>query len=165
MGSGKQQSKPATMRNVQITKASIDEQMSNSRFLRYFEFAFVSNDVGTLREKLHANGIFFGKYSKEKTAGIFYKMFFGSKGIHELFNVHVNRGIALDGIPGAEVVEFRFSDVDPHSPKRREFGDPADKAINERVFRFCFEFRDDLIYRIVVPTKYMAGVGTEMKEN
>jgi hypothetical protein len=144
------------MRDVQITKATQDEQLSNTRFLRYFEYAFTANDVGTIREKLHEDGQFFGKYTKEKAAGVFYKLFFGENGIHELFNVQLNRGVALDGIPGAEVVEFRFSDAEPNSPiTRKKFGEPADHSINERVFRFCFEFKDDLIYRIVIPKKYI----------
>lgn len=155
-----------TMNEVQISKTTLDEQISNTHFLRYFEFAFSANDVATIREKLHPDGVFFGKYSKEKAAGVFYKLFFGEDGIHELFNVMVNRGIALDGIPGAEVVEFRCSDAEPHSAAcKKKFGTPADPSINERVFRFCFEFRDDKIFRIVVPTKYLMNNTSELKDN
>jgi hypothetical protein len=147
------------MNHAQISKATSDEQLSNSRFLRYFEFAFSANDVNTIREKLHKDGVYFGRYSSDKAAGVFYKLFFGENGIHELYNVVVNRGIALDGIPGAEVLEFRCSDSDPRSQVgNKKFGEPADASINERVFRFCFEFRDDKIFRIVVPTKFILNV-------
>lgn len=154
------------MNEVQISKTSLDDQKSNTRFLRHFEFAFCANDVTTIREKLHQDGFFFGKYSKEKAAGVFYKLFFGENGIHELYNVMVNRGIALDGIPGSEVVEFRCSNAEPHSAvSKKKFGSPADSSINERVFRFCFEFKDDKIYRIVVPTKFTSVIDLLSKSN
>jgi hypothetical protein len=59
---------------------------------------------------LHKKGLFLGKYSRERMAAEFYNMFFGKD--HEKFMFHharVNRGIALDKIPGAEVVEIRLS--------------------------------------------------------
>ncbi len=97
---------------------------------------------------------------------MFYKLFFRENGIHELYNIVVNRGIATDGIPGTEVLEFRCSDSDPHSQVgNKKFGEPADASINERVFMFCFEFKDDKIYRIVVPTKLILNVVALKIEN
>ena len=92
--------------------------------------------------------------------GVFHSYFFGEDGISDLFGMSFNYGISLFPLPGAEVVEIRCNNEDPFSgnvSEPKKFGDPADPTLEERVFRFCFEFRDDLIYKIYIPKCVVPG--------
>jgi hypothetical protein len=142
-----------TMNGMSITKTTAAEQIQNSRLMTYFVHAFVANNVDALKGMLHDEGVFMGKYSKVKMAGVFYNIFFGSeKGIQMLFNVHINHGVALNKISGAEVVEIRFCDEDVPVAK---FGEPANTKKGERVFRFCFRFKEGKIIDIQCPTRFV----------
>ena len=141
------------METISILKSTKDERSQYSRFMNYFVHAFNGSNVDALKGMLHDKGLFLGNYSKERMAAEFYNMFFGKD--HEKFMFHharVNRGIALDKIPGAEVIEIRLS---TEERSRRKFGEPADPKTAERVFRFCFQFKYDLIYDIQVPKHFI----------
>lgn len=141
------------MNHMTILKVSGNEQIQNSRLLNSFLHAFIANDVNAIKGMLHDDGFYFGKYSKSKAAGYFYSLFFNEKsGIHHLFDVNVNRGIALNKIPGSEVIEIRSCHKHNHKSK---FGSVEDIFIGERVFRFCFLFKDDLIFDIQIPTLFI----------
>lgn len=145
-----QQLKYLRMNNVNPSFTTKKERHLNSRKLNYFTYAFNSHDVNAICEMLHPKGMFFGKYTKERVAGVFYSFFFGKEGVQELHSVHINKGWSLSPIPGSEVLEIRCSDGDPflESEVTKKFGEPQDDAIGEKVFRFCFAFKDDLISRI-----------------
>ena len=136
-----------------ILKVSGNEQIQNSKLLNCFLHAFIANDVNSIKGMLHDDGLYFGKYSKSKTAGYFYKLFFNEKnGIHDLFDVNVNRGIALNKIPGSEVLEIRCC----HKIiEKSKFGSLEDIFIDERVFRYCFLFKDNKIIDIQIPTRFI----------
>lgn len=138
------------MNKINPSITTREERHTNSRTLKYFTFAFTSHDVNSICEMLHPDGVFFGKYTKERAAGIFYAFFFGKEGIHELHSIYINRGWSLSPLPGSEVVEFRCSDGDPFLglEARKKLGAPQDNPIGEKVLRFCFEFKDDKISRI-----------------
>ena len=63
---------------MSITKTTAAEQIQNSRLMTYFVHAFVANNVDALNGMLHDDGLFMGKYSKAKMAGVFYNIFFGT---------------------------------------------------------------------------------------
>ena len=131
------------METISIIKSSASEQRQYSRLISCFIHAFNGSNMEALRNMLHEDGIFLGKYSKERMLGEFYNMFFGKDHIKCIFHhVHVNRGVALDKIPGGEVIEIRTS---TEKRSKSSLGDPADPQKEERVFRFCFRFKDDLI--------------------
>lgn len=152
-----------TMNGISITKTTAAEQIQNSRLMTYFVHAFVANNVDALKGMLHDDGLFMGKYSKAKMAGVFYNIFFGTdKGIQMLFNVNINHGVALNKIPGAEVVEIRCSDEDVPPAK---FGEPANTKKGERVFRFCFRFKEGKIIDLQCPTCFAECVDTITAKN
>lgn len=165
---GNQTLKKQPMRdNFNITQTTKEEQEANSRILKYFVFAFTAYDVKAIEEMLHPDGVFFGKYSKAKAAGKFYSFFFGSAGIHELHNMSINTGLSMFPLPGSEVVEIRCSNNDPYSGpfSRKKFGEKEDSRIGEKVFRFCFEFKDELISRIEISRKYISRDEDKHKNN
>lgn len=144
--------------NFNLQLASREEQTANSRILKTFTFAFTSNDIRVIEDLLHPDGVYFGKYTREKALGVFFKYFFGENGIDKLFNVHINKGWSIYPLPGSEVLEFRCADGDPFSGdpfQRKRFGQPQDNSIGERVFRFCFEFKDELISRVEISRKFI----------
>jgi hypothetical protein len=144
------------METINIIKSSAQERRQYSRMINAFIHAFNGTNVDALESMLHPEGLFLGKYSKKKMAGVFYNMFFGKDDIeYVFFHTHVNKGIALDKIPGAEVIEIRISDK---QLERTRLGDPPNKSIDERVFRFCFRFHDDMIIEIQTPTKFIEQV-------
>ena len=141
------------MNHMTILKVSGNEQIQTSKLLNCFLHAFIANDVNSIKGMLHDDGLYFGKYSKSKTAGYFYKLFFNEKnGIHDLFDVNVNRGIALNNIPGSEVLEIRCC----HKIiEKSKFGSLEDIFIGEKVFRYCFLFKDNKIIDIQIPTRFI----------
>jgi hypothetical protein len=141
------------MDTINIIKSTLKEQRQNSRLTSYFLHAFNGCNSDAIKEMLHDEGVFLGKYSKERMAGIFYTIFFGKE--YTDYNFHhsrINKGIALDKIPGAEVIEIRMSENERSNSK---LGDPANPEYKERVYRFCFRFQDDLIIDIQIPTLFM----------
>ena len=149
-GAANQINRLSMQNNIYITRTTNEEQKENSRILKYFVYAFTSYNVKAIEEMLHPKGVFFGKYTKSKAAGKFYSIFFGTNGIHEMHDLHINKGLSVFPLPGSEVVEIRCSNQDPFSGSmlHKKFGDKEDAIINEKVFRFCFEFKDELITRI-----------------
>jgi hypothetical protein len=153
--------------NFNITILNSEEQEANSRTLKFFTYAFTAYDVKSIEELLHPKGVFFGKYSRTRAAGIFYTFFFGADGIHELHSMSINRGWSVYPLPGSEVIEIRCSNCDPFSgnSSRKKLGEPEDKQLGEKVFRFCFEFRDEQIYRIEVSRRYVSQDADVCKNN
>ena len=149
-GAANQINRLSMQNNFYITRTTNEEQKENYRILKYFVFAFTSYDVKAIEEMLHPKGVFFGKYSKAKAAGKFYSIFFGTNGIHEMHDLHINTGLSVFPLPGSEVVEIRCSNFSPFTgePISKKFGEPEEKKLGEKVFRFCFEFKDELITRI-----------------
>lgn len=150
-----------------ITIHDHQEQEANSRVLKYFTFAFSAYDMKAIEEFLHPEGIFFGKYSRTKALGYFYSLFFGEGGIQEIHCISVNHGWSVHPLPGSEVLEIRCSNFSPHTgePIRRKFGEPEVKTAGEKVFRFCFEFKEEKIYRIEFSKRFVEQDDKNFKNN
>jgi len=142
-----------------LTKTSKREQAVHSNLIQQFEHAFFTGDIHQLKELLHDQGLFLGKQTKAKTLAIWNKLFRSEDGIMLHHHVHVNHGFSRFGL---EVLELRLSKsmcLDEEGiPDFRTFGQEANAAIDERVFRFTFAFRDGKISSIQQPTEYTASV-------
>lgn len=140
-----------------VFRVSETEQFNNSKLLERFSIAFSANDPKSIREMLHPDGVFFGKYNNIKAAGCFYSIFFGEKGISELHHMTIRTGFTLDHLAGEVVLEFRSSNFDPfvdnsedYSPR---FGDKAYMSYEEVVYQFAFGFSGNKIISIRKPLK------------
>jgi len=141
------------MNSISIIKSSLIEQRQNSNLTNYFLHAFNGCNVDAIKDMLHEDGVFLGKYSKEKMAAVFYNIFFGKDHLDYIFHhSRINKGIAIDKIPGAEVIEIRMSNNERSTSK---LGEPVDPKIEERVYRFCFRFQDEKIIEIEIPKHFI----------
>ena len=141
-----------TNKQMTINKTSEDQKIIHSRLIKSFALGFTTNSIEFLDTKLHDDGLFLNKYSKRRFLAYLYELFYDKKvGINELEVSYLNFGIALNKIPGAEVLEIRCT---KKRYLRSKFGEMEDPFIGERVFRFCFQFKDDLIFAIEQPTRY-----------
>jgi hypothetical protein len=146
------------MRNqIQVSISNRNEQEANSKVLKHFQYAFTSHELRAIEKLLHPQGVFFGKYSKMKAMGKFYTIFFGEDGIENLFHLSYSKGWSLHPFPGSEVLEIRCSDQNPFEGDVdiKNFGEPADHKISEQVFRFCFQFKDGMIYRLANSIQFL----------
>ena len=157
------------MKNSTIVKVSEDEKLQNTNLLRVFSNAFAANDIVNIQNMLHDQGVYFGKMNKMKAIGYFYKLFFAEDGVHSKFNIDINRGFALGHFSGQEVLEFRWSDFDPFINPPTEimkpFGTKENKAINEKIIRFAFSFKEGKIYSISIPDKFIDTLGDLIVNN
>lgn len=141
-----------------VTTVTIFEKHTNSRALDVFMFSFIEPCLDGLKDCLHADGEFLG-YSKHlfiaKTQKLFYSL--NDKNVKRVF---VNRGICLDSIPGADVLEIRFAlegfEFDDLGCYTKELGDGADQF--EIVLRFSFEFKDGKIFKVCKTKSFTGGL-------
>jgi hypothetical protein len=54
------------MNSISIIKSSLIEQRQNSNLTNYFLHAFNGCNVDAIKDMLHEDGVFLGKYPKEK---------------------------------------------------------------------------------------------------
>lgn len=148
------------MEKASIFRVSETEQFNNSKLLESFSLAFAANDPKSIKEMLHQDGVFFGKYNYEKAAGCFYSIFFGEKGICSLYHMIIRTGFTLDHFAGEIVLEFRSSNYDPFADNPENysphFGDKANKTYEEVVYQFAFGFSGNKIISIRKPLKSIA---------
>ena len=148
------------MESLKIIKSNLDEQISNTEIMWEFSLSFQSCNSKGIYDLLHEDGVFFGKYTKENVISVLHTFMYNE--ITKRWRFITNRGISLDKIYGAEVLEMRFIeprksfkvDEDYFVNVKPVFGSPANTEIEEKVVRFCFEFKDGKIFRIESPTKY-----------
>ena len=142
-----------------LTKTSKREQALNSNLIQQFEHAFVTGDTGQLKELLHDQGLFLGKRTKALTLAVWNKLFNTAEGLLTHHHVNVNRGFSRYG---EEVLEIRMNKSlcfdEEGIPQFRSFGQEANHAMDERVFRFTFSFKEGKINSVKHPTEYNACV-------
>ena len=146
-----------------INKTSDDQKKMHSSMINSFALALNGHSLDLIGNKLHEDGLFLGKYSKQRFLAYLYALFFNEKdGLHNYHVTYVNYGTALNKFPGAEVLEIRC--LKKRFP-RSSFGMMEDPFIGERVFRFCFQFKDDLIYAVERPTRFTRHVEKMKSQN
>jgi hypothetical protein len=142
-----------------LTKISKQEQAANSRTIQQFEHAFITGDIDQLKELLHDQGLFLGRRTKSNAIALWNKQFYSSEGILLHHHVNVNRGFSRYG---EEVLELRLNkslNIDEEVlPHFRSFGQEANHAMDERVFRFTFAFLDGKISSVQQPKEYTSNV-------
>lgn len=135
------------MKHPIIGRKTAEEIKHNSRLIEDFIVAFMASDVSRIGELLHPSGEFFGRFNKNKALAYFHRIFFDKDGIQFKPYFHINVGISLHPLPGAEVIEIRCAEDDV----KNNFGDKEDALIGERVFYFCFSFIGRKIFSIEHP--------------
>jgi hypothetical protein len=136
--------------------------MLNTMVLNHFTEAFSASDVKTIRELLHPEGVFFGRYSRDRVVGQFHNLFYGEAiRLEDYGFVRYRSGIALTDIPGAEMVEIRCG----KKPIKTNFGDPPCTLNGERVIRLCFLFKDGKIFSMKVPKKFTTRKDPSLPQN
>lgn len=113
-----------------------------------------------LKKLLHTEGTFYDNYKYDE----------GVKRLHMLFEklstkfIHVefNNGFTADHLPYEHVIEFRFSNFDDfggsRKPIEKKFGTPSDKSIREIVFYLAFSYKDNKVFSIRIPEKYVGDL-------
>ena len=133
---------------MEIKRVSIHEKMANSRALDCFIFSLVHPNIDGVKNVLGYDGSF---------SGVNKVMFLGKMNLFfsELSNVHiedvvVNRGVCMDTLPGADVIEIRYaksrSFFDEHGRNPNDLGEPRDG--DEIVLRFAVSLCDGRINNI-----------------
>ena len=131
-----------------VTKTSPIEKSMNSRVLDIFMFSFIEPSLDGLKDALHDEGSFLGCSKSHYLAKI--QKFFYALNDKKMNQVIVNRGICLDTLPGADVLEIRYrnhsvvEDNDKYPLKK--LGQKADP--DEYVLRFAILFEDGKINRV-----------------
>lgn len=138
-----------------ITRADETTQMKNSQLLDQLVFAVYQWSTKEVAELLHESGSFFGKQKNLFLAQLNteFKKYHTEVGHYHMY---VNRGIALDKVPGAEVIEIRFDMVsgedDFFGGSQKKFGEA--KGEHDVLYRWCTEFKDGKIFRLHTPKKF-----------
>jgi hypothetical protein len=150
-----------------LTKTHEEEQLANSRIMDDFEFAFILGDILRIRHLLHSKGLFFGRRSKISALAKLGKMISVAGGSpSEKNNLHINKGFTKYG---AEVLEIRTSSFmnfnNNDEPILKKFGEPEDKLIEERVYRFTFKFKEGKICSIQIPNDIYPNIDKFIQEN
>lgn len=149
-----------------LTKTHEEEQLANSRIMDDFEFAFILGDILRIRHLLHNKGSFFGKRSKISALARLGRMIKVAGSPSEKNNLHINKGYTKYG---AEVLEIRTSNFmkfnENDEPIFKKFGEPEDKLIEERVYRFTFKFKEGKIYSIQIPNDIYANIDKFVQDN
>jgi hypothetical protein len=141
------------MKNLNVMVSDAKQRARNTRLIENFILAFTAYDLKYIGSILASDGIFFG-YNKAKGMSILFALLRGEKSLSSYPMVNVNRGVSLGKYPGAEVVEFRFSenyyDILPAEQwdEIPPLGSPPVKNYKEVVIRFVFVFKNDKISRL-----------------
>lgn len=141
-----------------VTKTSPIEQSMNSRMLDIFMYSFIEPSLDGLKDALHDDGSFVG-FSKDHFIAKVQKLFY-SLDKHRIKRVIVNRGICLDTIPGADVLELRFAsedyEFDEFGSSPKKLGDKA--GGDEVVLRFAFHFDEGKIKKVSRTRRFIDGL-------
>jgi hypothetical protein len=159
-------SEPFKPQSMILTRTHEEDQLTNTRMMDEFEFAFMVADIRRIRKLLHDKGLFFGKRSKSSALALFIDLLQSADSPCEKNNFHINKGFNKYG---DEVLEIRTSNSiqfnQNDEPVFKEFGEPEDKALEEKVFRFSFKFREGKIYSIQIPKDIYPSVEKFKLEN
>lgn len=128
----------------------------NSAILDQLTYAFYQVSIVDVKKLLHDKGTFCG-VSKDIYLSRLNKKF--NEILDTNFGVALTKGIALNQIPGAEVLEFRFltglAEDEYYNAPPKSFGSKCEK--DEILFRLCVEFSEGKIIKIEYPTRFIKG--------
>jgi hypothetical protein len=132
------------------------QKMINTAVLDQLTYAFYQVSIVDIKRLLHDQGVFCG-VSKNKFLSKLNQQF--NSILESNFGVQLSKGIALNGIPGAEVLEFRFlrglADDEFYDAAPKSFGSKREK--NEIIIRLSVELGGGKIQRIEYPTHFISG--------
>lgn len=147
------------METNNITIITEEEQIMNTHLLSTFITIFSASNFNNLKFIFHEDGVFFGNLNRQNAIGYFYNIFFSKYVSSKKNHIDINYGTTLDHLPGEMVLELRCSLKDPLSndftKKSNKLGDKADASIEEAVYRFAITFKDNKIFTIRIPSKYI----------
>lgn len=156
------------MEKVTISRISEKEQQENSLLLMEFFYAFSSGVLYKLEQLLHDDGVFFGKFGKQKTISILYKLLHDEKRLVHAHFSYQNQGFSTDLRMGEPVLEMRFIPeypFDDENYERSNFGEAPNLSFNETVIRMAIGFKDKQIFSIRYPKKVKACLKEVMERN
>ena len=137
---------------IKIQKFTEEEKQSHDNLLKSFLLVFGAKDAYNIGLLLHEDGVFFESMNKTRVESYFFNLFFNKKEIVDHYNLDIDKAISMDHLPGEEVLIFRFYPIDDERNKLLKL------PIEEKVFAFAFNFKDELIYRIRKPRKYIKNL-------
>lgn len=157
-----------------ITRPTKDEIKTNSKLLRTFAALFSAKNPEALMDLFHPNGRFLNIPSRATLNGYLFEILQTRVGVVDHFCTQVNYGFTNDFHPGQHVVEFRFMEFDPFRdcPENdptinlgKGLGEPGDPRLNEIVRVYALTFKDEKIYSLRVPKKFVASIEKFTLEN
>ncbi len=137
---------------IKIQKFTDEEKQSHDNLLKSFSLAFGAKDPYNIGLLLHEEGVFFENMNKTRVESYFFHLFFSKKELVDHYNLEIEKAFSMDHFPGEEVLVFRFYPIDDERNKLLKL------PIEEKVFAFAFNFKDELIYRIRKPRRYMENL-------
>jgi len=159
------------MQELKIETVSAEELVLNNQAKEDFKVAFSMQDNRKLKELLHDEGIFFGKWNKGKCVNRLCATYHPGKFIESFIGEEVNEGFSYDLNPNELTLEFRFFDFDPlfqsenFPDVQTKFQDPIRRELKEIKFYFSLRFKEGKIVSIRRPKKVIADVTKIMAEN
>jgi hypothetical protein len=144
------------MKTPLIARISETEQKKNTQLIYDFYTAFGSGIFSKLEKYLHNEGIFFKNWNKHRFLSHIHKLLFGERKLINADYYYLNIGYSLDYHLAEPVMEMRFVPnypIDEDDFERAEFGEPANKKVNETVLRYVLTFKDNQIYKIRIAKK------------
>ena len=158
------------MQQVIIETVTEKELKENNRVKDKFKEAFSMRDIGLMKEILHDEGVFFGRWNKGRCVNQLCATYHPGNFIEGFIGEQVNEGVSLDSNPNELTLEFRFYDFDAfmrseHPDDEVNFQDPPRQRLSEIMFHFTLRFKEGKIYGIRRPKKVIADVKKLMAEN
>jgi hypothetical protein len=159
------------MQELKIETVSAEELVLNNQAKEAFKVAFLMQDIKKLKEILHNEGVFFGRWNKGKCLNRLCATYHPGKYIESYIGEEVNEGLSFDLNPNELTLEFRFFDFDPlfnseqFPDVQTKFQDPIREELKEIRFYFTLRFKEGKIVSIRRPKKVIADVTKLMAEN
>ena len=159
------------MQELKIETVSTEELVLNNQAKEAFKVAFLMQDIKKLKEILHNEGVFFGRWNKGKCLNRLCATYHPGKYIESYIGEEVNEGLSFDLNPNELTLEFRFFDFDPlfnseqFPDVQTKFQDPIREELKEIRFYIALRFKEGKIVSIRRPKKVIADVTKLMAEN
>lgn len=159
------------MTHPQFNKVTLAQYQQNFNLIESFIEAFQLANAEILDTILHDKGKYFGIKSKEQAIQKLQSFF--TNELSDYVCYKFNLGISLNKLFYSPTTELRcLNDLDDdkmnradHYYKNCPFGTPANLELDERVYYFCFSFKDNLINKIEIPTKYIDQFDPTISQN
>ena len=159
------------MQELKIETVSAEELVLNNQAKEAFKVAFSMQDNRKLKELLHDEGVFFGKWNKGKCINRLFATYHPGKYIESYIGEDINEGFSFDLSPNELTLEFRYFDFDPlfnsedFPDVTTKFQDPVREELKEIRFYLTLHFKEGKILSIRRPKKVIADVTKLMAEN